>query len=68
MTEPEKTYTATFRHNARQPQDWQETLSRIPGLTLISTTGRHARIKGTPEAISQLGDDVIVEEELPRYL
>lgn len=71
MTNPEKTYLMTIRHGAPQPEHWQEALSKIPGITLIATTGRHARIKATPKnlesALAALGPNAIAEEELQRH-
>ena len=72
MTESEKIYLITFRHDAPQPSDWQSSLSKIPGLRLLSTTGRYARITCTAETLTKaratLGHDAIIEEEIPRYL
>lgn len=72
MTNLEKIYLITIRHSEPQPDNWQETFSQISGITLISTTGRHARIKATPEnlesALVALGPNAIAEEELPRHI
>lgn len=71
MAKPEKIYLVTVRHGVHQLNDWQQTLSQTPGITLISTTGRHTRIKATPEALESalvaLGPSVMAEEELPRH-
>lgn len=72
MSKPEKIYLITIRHGARQPDHWQETLGQISVITLISTTGRHARIKATPENLESvlvaLGPNAMAEEELPRHI
>ena len=72
MTNPEKIYLITIRHGTPQPEHWQETLSQISGISLISTTGRHARIKATPDnlesALAVLGPNAMAEEELPRHI
>lgn len=72
MTNPEKIYLITVRHSAPEPDNWQKTLSQTSGITLISTTGRHVRIKATPEnlesALVALGPNAMAEEELPRHI
>ncbi|MET0171438.1 MAG: hypothetical protein ABW206_03470 [Agrobacterium vaccinii] len=71
MSESQKIYRITFRHDATPPANWQTILSNTPGLTLLATTGRHARIEAAPEALdtlrATLGDSVMMEEEMPRY-
>lgn len=72
MPDSEKIYTMTFRHDAPQPEGWQQTLAQTPGITLISTLGRQARIKGDLASIQKVREhfsgDIIIEENLPRYL
>ncbi|MBD8689161.1 MULTISPECIES: hypothetical protein [unclassified Rhizobium] len=72
MTNPEKIYLITIRHSAPQPDNWQKTLSQTSGITLISSIGRHARTKATPEnlesALVALGPNAMAEEELPRHI
>lgn len=72
MSDPEKTYIMSFRHDARQPEGWQQTLAAIPGITLISTLGRQARIKCNPAALQKVREhfssDILIEEDRPRYV
>ncbi len=71
MSKSRKIYRITFRHDATPPANWQTILSNTPGLTLLATTGRHARIEAAPEALDTLraimGDGVMMEEEMQRY-
>ena len=39
MTDPQKHYIMTFRHNAEQPPAWQQIVADIPGVTVISILG-----------------------------
>lgn len=72
MPDPEKTYIMTFRHDARQPEGWQQTLAQTPGVTLVSTLGRQARIKCNPAALQNVREhfpnNILIEEDRPRYV
>ena len=71
MTDPQKHYIMTFRHNAEQPAAWQQIVADIPGVTVISILGRQSRIKANAAAIralrEQFSSDILIEEDLPRH-
>lgn len=71
MNDPEKIYRITIRHDFALPANWPNLLSSAPQITLLSTTGRHARIEATSQAIDNLqktlGRAAIIEEETPRF-
>lgn len=71
MSDLEKIYTMRFRYEAQPPEGWQKTLANTPGITLISSLDRQARIKGDlaaiENALKHFPDDIIIEEDLPRH-
>ena len=67
-----KAYLIAIRHGRRAdaPADWQERLSRIDGVTVLSASSTRARFTATPRAIEEVRANfsgfAYVEERMER--
>jgi hypothetical protein len=69
---PDKRYVAALKRTGAEapPQDWQDKLSKIRGVSIIGASQRRVQFTAEPEAAervrSELGDYLHVEELVER--